>query len=284
VNITLMGLGPMGQAMVNVFIDNGHQVTVWNRTASRADAVVARGATLAGSPAEAVEVSDLIVLSLTDYQAMYDILDGIESLAGKTIVNLSSDTPDASRKAGSWVRERGGAFVTGGVMVPAPMVGAEGAYVYYSGPAEEFDAYADELALLGRPEYVGADDGLAQLWYQAQLDVFLTSLAAFLHAAALLAEAGVKPSEFVPWAASTLRLAAPFLDEAAERIESGEHPGDLSTVLMMGATADHVVGACEAAGVDAALPKAVQSLYRRAIDAGHGKDNWTSLYEVIKPG
>jgi 3-hydroxyisobutyrate dehydrogenase-like beta-hydroxyacid dehydrogenase len=283
VNITVIGLGPMGQAMVDVFLSHEHRVTVWNRTASRADAVVARGATLAATPAEAVAASELVVLSLTDYQAMYDILGGIESLAGKTIVNLSSDTPDASREAGAWVRGRGGAFVTGGVMVPAPMVGAEGAYVYYSGPAEEFDAYADELALLGRPEYVGVDDGLAQLWYQAQLDVFLTSLAAFLHAAALLAEAGVKPSEFAPAAASTFQLAAPFLDEAAQSIEAGEHPGDLSTVLMMGATADHVVGASEASGVDAALPKAVQSLYRKAIEAGHGRSNWTSLYEVLKP-
>jgi 3-hydroxyisobutyrate dehydrogenase-like beta-hydroxyacid dehydrogenase len=282
VNITVIGLGPMGQAMVNVFLNNGHLVTVWNRTASRADAVVERGATLAGTPAEAVAASDLIVLSLTDYQAMYDILGGVESLAGKTIVNLSSDTPESSREAGRWVRGRRGAFVTGGVMVPAPMVGAEGSYVYYSGPAEEFDAYADELALLGKPEYVGADDGLAQLWYQAQLDVFLTALASFLHAAALLREAGVPATEFAPWAASTFQLAAPFLGEAAESIESGEHPGDLSTVLMMGATADHIVGASEAAGIDTQLPKAVQSLYRRAIEAGHGKDNWTSLYEVIK--
>jgi 3-hydroxyisobutyrate dehydrogenase-like beta-hydroxyacid dehydrogenase len=31
------------------------------------------------------------------------------------------------------------------------------------------------------------------------------------------------------------------------------------------------------------LPEAVKSLYDRAIAAGHGKENWTSLYEVIKP-
>lgn len=273
----------MGQAMVNVFLANGHPVTVWNRTASRADAVVANGAVLAETPTEAVAAADLLVLSLTDYNAMYAILDGVESLQGKTIVNLSSDTPDNSRLAAAWARERQARFVTGGVMVPAPMVGAEGSYVYYSGPAEDFDAYADELALLGKPEYVGVDDGLAQLWYQAQLDVFLTSLASFLHAAALLREAGVRPSEFAPWAASTFRLAAPFLEEAAKHLETGEYPGDLSTVLMMGATADHVVGASRAAGVDTALPEAVKSLYDKAIEAGHGKDTWTALYEVIKP-
>ncbi len=53
-------------------------------------------------------------------------------------------------------------------------------------------------------------------------------------------------------------------------------------LLMMGATADHIVGASNAAGIDVALPNAIKSHYDRAAAAGHGRDNWTSLYEVIK--
>jgi 3-hydroxyisobutyrate dehydrogenase-like beta-hydroxyacid dehydrogenase len=40
----MIGLGPMGQAMVRRFLATGHRVTVWNRTASRADELVAEGA------------------------------------------------------------------------------------------------------------------------------------------------------------------------------------------------------------------------------------------------
>ena len=68
----------------------------------------------------------------------------------------------------------------------------------------------------------------------------------------------------------------------ANQIESGVHPGNLSTVLMMGATADHIVSTSEAVGVDTALPRAIKSHYDRAIAAGHSSDNWTALYEVIK--
>jgi 3-hydroxyisobutyrate dehydrogenase-like beta-hydroxyacid dehydrogenase len=70
--------------------------------------------------------------------------------------------------------------------------------------------------------------------------------------------------------------------ELARRLEAGEHPGDLSTALMMGATAAHVLDTSEKAGVDTELPRAVKSLYDRAIAAGHGTDDWTALYEVIK--
>lgn len=92
--VTLIGLGPMGQAMVRTLLAAGHPVTVWNRTAARADGLVSDGATLAASPGDAVAASELVILSLTDYQAMYDILGGATAkLAGRTIVNLSSDTP-----------------------------------------------------------------------------------------------------------------------------------------------------------------------------------------------
>jgi hypothetical protein len=58
----------------------------------------------------------------------------------------------------------------------------------------------------------------------------------------------------------------------------------LSSLLMMGATAEHIVRTSEAAGVDAALPGAVLSHYDRAIAAGHAAEDWTVLYEVIKAG
>jgi 3-hydroxyisobutyrate dehydrogenase-like beta-hydroxyacid dehydrogenase len=72
-----------------------------------------------------------------------------------------------------------------------------------------------------------------------------------------------------------------FVDEVARHVDERTYPGDLSTTTMMGATADHIVAASVAAGLDTVLPDAVKSLYDRAIAAGHGTDNWTSLYEVI---
>ncbi|WP_437944234.1 NAD(P)-binding domain-containing protein [Sorangium sp. So ce281] len=76
-----------GAAMVG-----SEAVTVWNRTPSRADELVTAGATLARTPADALVASELIILSLTDYPAMYDILGGSTgALAGKVLVDLSSD-------------------------------------------------------------------------------------------------------------------------------------------------------------------------------------------------
>lgn len=285
--VTVIGLGPMGQAMVRTLLREGHQVTVWNRTASRAADVVAAGATLAATPAEAVAASKLVILSLTDYEAMYKILgSATEALAGRTLVNLSSDSPDRTREGAAWAAEHGARFLTGGVMTPAPMVGTEAAYVYYSGPAEVFEADRGTLAKIGTPRYLGEDLGLAQLMYLANLDVFLTSLASLMHATALLESGGVTASVAIPELMLTLVGVGEMLavgGNPGAQIEAGEHPGDLSTATMMGATADHIVAASDAAGIDGGLPAAVQAYYTWVRDNGLGGDNWTRIIDAIRP-
>jgi 3-hydroxyisobutyrate dehydrogenase-like beta-hydroxyacid dehydrogenase len=285
--VTVIGLGPMGRAMAATLLKAGHPVTVWNRTPGRADQLVASGATLAPTPAQAVAASDFTILSLTDYGAMYDILaDPGQALEGRTVVNLSSDTPAVTREAAAWAGRHGARFIAGGVMVPAPMVGTDAAYVYYSGPETVFRAHEAVLGVLGEPRYVGEDPGLAQLWYQAQLTVFLTALSGLLQASAMVSAAGVPVGDFLPDSLETVTGIPAMLrsgEDLATQLESGVHPGSLSTVTMMGATADHILGTCEATGVDTQLPRAVKSHYDRAIAAGHGSSNWTALYELIKP-
>lgn len=141
------------------------------------------------------------------------------------------------------------------------------------------------LALLGAPRYLGADPGLAQLPYQAQLDVFLTALSGVAHAAALAQAAGIPPTQFVPEALQTLVDTPAMLGSdgaAGVEFETGVHPGHLSTATMMGATAAHVLGASEELGVDTVLPRAILSHYEAALAAGHGGDNWSAIFEVIK--
>jgi 3-hydroxyisobutyrate dehydrogenase-like beta-hydroxyacid dehydrogenase len=282
--VTLIGLGPIGQAMVATLLDAGHPVTVWNRTPSRADGVVAKGATLAATAAEAVGATRVTILSLTDYSAMDDVLAEAD-VAGRDVVNLSSDTPQRTRDAADRIAARGGRLLVGGVMVPPPMIGTDAAYVFYSGPRAVLAAHEPMLSLIGRPDYRGGDPGLAQLFYQAQLDLFLTSLSGYLHATALLRSAGVSAKEFLPYAVDsfTSMPAVGDLAGAADAIDAGEHPGDLATVTMMGATADHIVGASRDVGVDPRLPEVIAAQYRHAIASGHGDSSWTSLIGQLTP-
>ena len=283
--VTMIGLGPMGQAMTHALLKAGHPVTVWNRTASRGDGVVAAGAARAESPEQALRAGDLVLLSLTDYQAMWDILgEHADALAGRTLVNLSSEGPAKTREAAAWAAAHGAAFIVGGVMVPESMIGTEAASAYYSGPSDVFERIEPTLSVIGTPRYLGEEISLAQLMYQAQLHVFLTGLSSLMQATALLSSAGMPAADALPHLIGILR-ATPELggvEAIGEDIDAGIHPGETATATMMGATAEHIVQASEEAGLDLALPRAVLAHYRRVVDDGKGQDSWTRIIDGIR--
>ncbi|WUH99730.1 NAD(P)-binding domain-containing protein [Spirillospora sp. NBC_00431] len=286
--VTVVGLGPMGATMAATFLGNGHPTTLWNRTAAKAEPLVAKGATLAATPADALAASELIVVSQTDYPAMYESLDtAAHALKGRVVVNLSSGSPDELRRAGEWAARNGGELLTGGVMAPPQGIGKPGSYVFYSGQEDALNRHRETLNEIGDATFVGSDLGLSMLYYQAQLYLFWSTLTAYMHSVALLGSAGVSAEQFRPFAAATVRDLATdgpmgFLKILTETIDAGVHPGGDHTLRMQAVGADHVVEAAREAGIDQAGPLALRDLFWRAVDAGHGSDGLSSVIEVVR--
>ncbi|MEV2202072.1 NAD(P)-binding domain-containing protein [Streptomyces fradiae] len=281
--VTVIGLGPMGRAMAGAFLDRGHAVTVWNRTASRADALVGRGARLAGSVEEALATAEVIVLSLTDYDAMYAVLGGADpaALRGRVLVNLTSDTPDRAREAAAWAAERGAAQLTGGVLVPPSGIGNAASTTLYSGPRALFDAHRATLEALTGADHRGEDPALAALLYQLNMVMFWTALSGYWQALAVAGAHGLTAADLRPLAVDALDLRQ-FVEFYTPRVDAGDHRGDVDRIAMALASTEHVVHTVAGAGVDAALPEAVAALFRRAVEAGHGADSATRLVEVLR--
>jgi len=74
--IGFIGLGLMGRPMAMNLLKAGHSLTVWNRTASRADELVAGGATLATSPKEVAIAADVLITIVSDPPALESVLWG----------------------------------------------------------------------------------------------------------------------------------------------------------------------------------------------------------------
>ncbi|MFE4830206.1 NAD(P)-dependent oxidoreductase [Streptomyces sp. NPDC056672] len=282
-SVTVIGLGPMGQAMVNTFLDNGHEVTVWNRTASKAEALVARGAVLAPTVEDALSANELIVLSLTDYDAVYAILEPVTgSLSGKVIANLSSDTPDKAREAAKWAAKHGAKHLTGGVQVPPPLIGKPGSSTYYSGPKDVFDAHEDTLKVLTNADYRGEDAGLAAMYYQAQMTIFWTTMLSYYQTLALGQANGVSAKELLPYATMMTSMMPHFLELYAQHVDSADYPGDVDRLAMGAASVDHVLHTHQDAGVSTVLPAAVAEIFKAGMEKGFAENSFSSLIEVLK--
>ncbi len=287
--VTVIGLGAMGSAMAAAFLRQGRRTTVWNRTAAKAAPLVERGAEQAPTPAAALAAGDLVVISQVDYAAMYDTFAGAEAaLKGKVLVNLSSGTPNELREAARWAAGHGAELITGGIMVPPPGIGTPDSYVFYAGSEEVLNAHRETLEVLGEVRHMGADPGLAMLFYQAMLMLFWSSLVGYFHAAALVGTAGAAAKELQPFAArifDQLTGDGPmgFLSVLTREIDAREYPGEENSLHMQAVGMAHVVEAFRDAGLDTGVPEAIRDLYARTDAAGHGLEGLSSVMELIWP-
>ncbi|HET9692504.1 MAG TPA: NAD(P)-binding domain-containing protein [Acidimicrobiales bacterium] len=100
---TVIGLGSMGTAAAGRLLDRGHDVTVWNRSPGKADALARRGATVAADPAAAVADAEVVLVVLTDDDAVASVLLGDGGAAAAlapsaVLADVSTVSPALARR------------------------------------------------------------------------------------------------------------------------------------------------------------------------------------------
>jgi 3-hydroxyisobutyrate dehydrogenase-like beta-hydroxyacid dehydrogenase len=283
--VSVLGLGPMGSALAGAFLDHGHPTTVWNRTAGKADALAARGAQRAQTAAEAARASPLVIVCVIDYDAAQAILDGaVDALRGRTVVNLTADTPARARSMAAWAEPHGIAYLDGSIMTPTETIGGPDAVVLYSGPQAIFAAHRPALASIGgTASHLGTDPGRAAAHDVALLDLFWTAMSGVVHAFALAGAEDIAARALAPYANGIADLLPTIIDEFAEQIDDGEYPGEDSTLISAAAGMRHIIHAADDHGMDTTVLGAALRVAERAIDAGHGSDGFSRLASELRP-
>src|SRR6266508_926795 len=122
--IGFLGLGTMGEPIANNLRKAGHDLTVWNRTTSKAKHIVSKGGKLARSARECATGRDLVLTCLSDEKALDEVLEGPDgALAGlardDTLVDLSTAGTRSARSVAKRVADRGATFLS------APILGSK---------------------------------------------------------------------------------------------------------------------------------------------------------------
>src|SRR5687768_778848 len=110
--VGFIGLGIMGSGMARNLLKAGFPLQVWNRTASRAESLVAEGASAAESPAALAADSDIIITCVSDTPDVEAVIlgeDGVISGArsGSLVIDMSTISPQATLAIGEKLAERG---------------------------------------------------------------------------------------------------------------------------------------------------------------------------------
>jgi 3-hydroxyisobutyrate dehydrogenase-like beta-hydroxyacid dehydrogenase len=283
-DIAVIGLGAMGTALAEAFLNKGHAVTVWNRSPAKSEALAAKGAIVAASVEEAVRSSPLIVVCLLVYDTVHEALDPArEALSGRTLINLTNGTPEQARAMADWATKYSADYIDGGIMAVPPMIGGPHALILYSGSRQAFDAHAGRLDALGSRKYLGEDAGLAPLYDISLLAGMYGLFAGVLQALALTGAAGIPAGEFMPLLTSWLQAMQGGLPKWAEQVDSGDHTSHVVSNLGMQADAYvNLIDASKAADVSTELVLPMQSLMRRGVAAGRANADLSSLIGLLQ--
>jgi len=193
-SIGFIGLGIMGSGMARNLVEAGHSVVVWNRTAARADPLVAAGASLAASPREVAETCSIVMICVSDTPDVVavatgegGVLDGVAR--GGLVVDHSTISPAETIRLGSLANEKGAHWLD------APVSGgSEGAAkgtlsIMVGGEAEQFDRARPYLEAFGTTiTHVGGQGAGQLVKLVNQVLVVVNQLAA--SEALMLAQAG----------------------------------------------------------------------------------------------
>lgn len=280
----------MGVPMIRHLLAAGHQVSVWNRTRAKAEALEAEGARVVDTPRELAERVETVLMCVLDARAVGDVVFGPEGLlSGDTaarrvrrIVDHSTIPPGVTRTYAQRAAEQGVGWVDAPVSGGVPGAQAGTLAVMAGGRAADLDAvrplidaYAARITHMGE---AGAGQ-TAKLCNQAIVTATVTAIA---EAVGLAQASGIDAARLAQalaggWADSAL------LQTFVPRMTSGGHAsiGAMSTFQK---DVDAIADAARETGAVMPVLSTVQQVLRLGAAMGLADADFDAFIDIVRPG
>jgi len=234
--VGLIGLGLMGKPMGMNLLKAGFPLTVWNRTASRADELVAAGAKFAPSPRDLAADSELVISIVSDPPALEEVLWGqngaMQGLRrGSIYIDSSTVSPTLVRKVATTCEERGVRFLD------APVTGGDwgakkGELVFMvGGDATTLAEVEPVLRVLGKKWFHLGPNGAGQTIKLAMNLILALEVDALAEAMALVTAAGLQGAKLVEVMQSSMARSG-VLDIKSQNFLKGDYTPSFPLRLM----------------------------------------------------
>ena len=282
--VGFLGLGTMGEPIANNLRKAGHDLTVWNRTRSRADHIVAKGGKLAPTARECAAGRDIVFTCLADERALDEVLNGPDgALAGlregDALVDLTTAGTRAARATAEGVSKRGALFVA------SPILGSKAAaekaqiILVAGGPAAARDRARPALHAVSARIFELEDAVQAALMKLCINAIGGAMISGFGEALALGASGGIETQKLVEvLEASTFH--SPIYLMKGEQVIHRDWTARFAIQL---AEKDQRLAQEAAADQGAKMPinEAVRRLFADAVESGRGEKDIAAVADLF---
>ena len=283
-----IGLGAMGQLIVPRLMQAGHQVTGWNRSRDKAEALIAQGMGWADTPRQVAEQSEIVFSIVTDAKAVKacalgpdGVVSGLEK--GGIYIDMSTIEPDESRAIAAEFAKAGSTMLDGPLSGSPVTVKAGNASVMVGGDEAAFERVKPVLLAIGpKVTRIGANGLACQMKIAVNL-LLMVEIICFGEAVALAEKGGVTREAAVDAILKSV-AASPVIGYRGPFILDGQMPEvpladvtlqqkdmvlalnlarTLGSPVPLAAAANEVMNACRGLGIDANDFVVAHRVYRK---------------------
>jgi len=284
--VGFIGLGAMGSGMARNLIKAGHNVTVYNRTRSRADELKPDGAIVADTAAQAASGAEAVFTMLADDHALEEITFGagklLESLpAGSVHLSASTISVRLSRRLTAAHRERGQHYLAAPVFGRPDAAAAAKLFVVAAGPQSQIERCQPLFSAIGQRTFVaGAEPPMANVVKLAGNFLITTIIEGLAESFALARKSEVDPGQMLEILTGSLFPAPIYKNYGAMVAHEKFEP--VGFKLKLGAKDNRLVlSAAEEAGVPMPIASLVRDQFLAAMAQGMAEDDWAAVSKVV---
>ena len=155
----MIGLGAMGTALAKSLLENKIEIHIWNRSSNKTEVLEQKGATTHLKPHNAIELCDLVVICLSNYDAWKGIVDDEKtqkSLKNKTVVQLSTGSMTEVEDNSLVMKSFEAELIEGSILCFPEQIGTERASIILAGKSELIKCYESILKIMSpKISYLG---------------------------------------------------------------------------------------------------------------------------------
>lgn len=284
--VGFIGLGAMGVPVASNILEGGFPLTLWARRPETAERLRARGAGWADSPTSLMKVSDIIILMVTSSPDVEELVAGPKGLLsgqaeGKIIVDMSTIAPSVSRSLNVLAAEKGVQFLDAPVSGGTQGAEAGTLTVMVGGERTAFEQALPVLSSLGKNVFHVGPSGSGEVIKLVNNILVGVIAAATAEALVLGVKAGVDVETMAEVVGVSSGASWQLANQFPLRAFNGSFkPGFMTDLLHkdLGLALD--LGAQEQTPLF--LAALARQLYGEARAAGYGKDDYTSVLQVLE--
>jgi len=282
--VGFIGLGQMGVGMAGSLLRAGHEVTVYNRTPSKAQALIDQGANIAPQVADACR-GDAVITMLADDAAVETVVFGegglLQSLGKSTIhISMSTISLAMSEKLAATHAGAGQRFVAAPVFGRPNVAAAGKLFIVVAGAADVVDACAPLFEAMGQKTiHVGDEPQAANLVKLSGNFLIASVIEALGEAMALIAKAGIDRRQYLDLLTSTLFTGPVFTNYGGLIAEQKFHPAAFAAPL--GAKdIRFTLAAADTLGVPMPLANLLHDRFLRLLVRGGEGLDWSAIGQL----